>query len=177
MRKWMDRWKDAKHEVSEGRGAGEPAVGSLSSQRVQITKNSTLHRGKSLFPAGGSWPGNAACLQETERIWVLNNSQVMAKSKRRVLRIALQEGKQGQKSRHPQNFPRDNQQFSLAVCRWSKKLGHQRWDLDFSVCCKSSSWLRLTYKDCLSSTFFCCFNNSLVINPGLPVGVWNRWVV
>lgn len=31
MRKWMDRWKDAKHKVSEGRGAGEPAVGSLSS--------------------------------------------------------------------------------------------------------------------------------------------------
>lgn len=36
------------------------SVSSLASYRVQITRDSKLHKWKKPFPAGGEWPGNAA---------------------------------------------------------------------------------------------------------------------
>lgn len=58
----MDSWKGAEDKENE-RLWSMGASSSLGNCRVQITRDSKLHKRKRSFLAGGKWPGNDACLR------------------------------------------------------------------------------------------------------------------
>jgi len=61
----MGMWKGAEDKENERLWSmGTSSL--LGNCRVQITRDSKLHKSKKPFLAGGEWPGNDACLQKTD---------------------------------------------------------------------------------------------------------------